>query len=898
MSENRVRLWGFFFVTLVVLAGYLVTIAPTASFWDASERIGCAYSLGVPHPPGTPLLVLIGRMFSLIPFSKEIAYRVNLYSALSGAISSGLIYLIIVMVIGRWGEIRTLRERIALHVSGVSAGLICGFSFTFWFNAVEAEAYAPSALFLVAPVWLALVWRDRLGGQGSKRVLLLIVYILSLSIGIHLLPLLAAPGILLFVLVVKRKELLDPKLILGIVFFALLGLTTYFYLILRARLDPGINEVSPTDWQTLWDVFARKQYGPVPVFANWPFPRRVQLGTDFNFLEAIFHQLRTYIRYFLWQYTPFPRTFSSQPIRFLSVLGTSIISFLGLYGIWHHFKKDKKTFILLAAGLFFTGLLLVGYLNIQFCPTDSLAIKNGWPTEVRPRHYFFGPSFMMFTFFIGLGIYGFLRRNLSKVFSLGGLCFLLSFVPLVSNFKSDANRRGNWIPSDYGHNMLVSCDEGAVLFTNGDNDTFPLWFVQEVKKFKKYQEGKGVMVANLSLLNTSWYIKQLRNRGIPISFSDFVADNLLPYPMAKDGKHLTDRTLYVKDLAVRDIIATNAGYQFEPKLLLRLTAETLPKKYQRRIPRRYWMKVDRGRHLVDPRIYTRHVPQEYWVRIPEEYLLPPEDFAEKVLKDYKGEIPIYFATTVSRENLTGYESHLRLEGLVYRVVEEEGLGMIDLRKTEENLFGVYRYRGIVDDDWEPNETVVKDGNTLKLISNYAAGFFALGSAHENRGDLERAIRAFEVGKRFRIGERLPFNYHLSQLYLRLGDLEKAERELLESVEDRPDELYTHYLLGELYRRNGQKEKASETYRRAIELGPENPVGYAGLITLYSATKDSAKLIQLTAEVLSKPKLAGNLVALYSQRGETSQAQRLLEAWVTLHPEDKKAGELLERYRKR
>ncbi len=944
------RAAGFFLVTVVVLAGYLVTIAPTASFWDASERIACAYSLGIPHPPGTPMLVLLGRIFSLIPFSGEIAYRVNLLSALSAAISSGLIYLIVVMVIAGWREVRSLTDKIAAHVSGACAGLVCGYSFTFWFNAVEAEAYAPASVFLIAPLWLALLWRRSFDKPEGKRILLVIAYLLSLSIGIHLLPLLVFPAILIFVLAVNPKEAKDWRLILTIVVLVLLGVTPYFYLLLRSRLDPGINEVSPTTWNALWDVFARKQYGAIPLLTNNVLPRRNADGTDLSTMMGIFHQFRTWARYFSWQYAPFPRGSVSSPVKFLSVLVTSLFTFLGIYGLWHNLKNEasreklpilavflllipiillalwfglwlggglgkfavryaaavlvlswpirwivrnfkKHSFLLFYISIFLVAFLLTAYMNLKFCPTDPLAITNGYPTEVRARHYFFGPSFMLFSFFIGMGVHGVLsefRKSLSATKGMACVLLLFFLLPAVSNFKSDANRRGNWIPSDYGENMLASCEEGGIIFTNGDNDTFPLWFVQEVKGFKKWEgPGRGVVVANLSLLNTSWYIKQLRDRGIPVSFSDWVILNLYPTNVVKDGKRLQGQMLYTKDIAIRDIMATNAGYKFEPKVLLPILRHNLPRKYRKRIRSQY--------PGIDPRVYTKLVPRQYWVMVPEEYLLPPEDFAALVLQDYKGEIPIYFATTVSRENVTGYEKHLRLEGLAYRLVPEEGLGMIDIRKTEDNLFNLYSYRGIIDADGKPDQGVVKDDNTIKLISNYAAGFFALGSAYEAQRQYDKAIGAYEMGKSFKPRDTMPFNYHLSQLYLARGELDSAEKEALESVESKPDEPYARYLLGEIYRNKNDLDRATQAYRKAIELEPQSPMGYAGLISVYTETGDSNQLAILNAEVMKKPRLVGGLVQLYSQRGDLSKAKSLLERWLALHPEDERARDLLQRY---
>ena len=104
MNQGRVRLFVFGAVFAVVLAVYFYSAAPTAAFWDCGELISASFIMGVPHPPGTPLFVAIGRIFSMIPFSREIAFRVNMIPVLFGAFSCGLISLIVLKLIGLYAS--------------------------------------------------------------------------------------------------------------------------------------------------------------------------------------------------------------------------------------------------------------------------------------------------------------------------------------------------------------------------------------------------------------------------------------------------------------------------------------------------------------------------------------------------------------------------------------------------------------------------------------------------------------------------------------------------------------------------------------------------------------------------------------------------------------------------
>ncbi|TET46971.1 DUF2723 domain-containing protein [candidate division TA06 bacterium] len=833
---KNLRRWGFGFVFVASFAGYLWTLAPTVSFWDCGEFIATSYILGVPHPPGTPLQILIGRIFSMIPFSSEIAYRVNMISALSASLTVALLYLLIVKVIGMWRKSSRLPDVIMQHAAGMVGAFTLAFSFTFWDNAAEAEVYAPASAIMVVAAWLALTWQEKLGTNQSKKILLVIAYMLMLSTGIHLTPLLIFPGIFLFVVLVDWKELADVKLWLLGLFLAFIGVASYLYLMIRANHDPGINEVAPTTFRALMDVVQRKQYGPMQML-----PRKTDIETHIGVIPAYIEQLKIYWKYFTWQFTKFPRSLAESgpavgsAIRYLSALMTGVFTTVGAFGFWTHFKNNRKTFAIFALAFLFTSIGLVTYLNLKYLPSDPNPLHQ--PREVRERDYFFCASFVFYAFFIGMGSWGVMQwfSELKKSMRLqlaiiGALSFLLvASVPYFSNRHSHVNRRGNWIANNYGINMLASCRDGSVLFTNGDNDTFPLWFVQEVKRFKKWENRgeKGTMVANLSLLNTDWYIKQLRNRGVPISLTDWQIDNLRPLRL-KNGE-----VLLVRDIAVRDIIATNSG--------IKLTVQQL--------------------------------------------FAPSEEFAKLVLDDYKPNKTIYFAVTVSQGNLKPYRDHLVMQGMVYELVPQRAGDVIDTEKSRYNLFELYNYSSIFD------KNVYKDDNTQKLISNYVAGFAALANAYESQGKLDQAAAALEMAEKFETPMGWRVTYHLGVLYERMGKLDKANEKFKKFTALKPNDPLAQAALGRIYQMERNYAEAEKAYAHATKINKNHPSGYAGLVSLYLEMGDTGKARDIIHNVFRDPRLTSRLIAFFSQNGDTAEAIFELDEWIKLHPNDEKAKEV-------
>ena len=200
----------FAIITLFTLIVYAMTVAPTLSYWDCGEFIACSHILGVPHPPGTPLFVVLGRVFDMIPFSDDFAVRINLMSVVTEAFAAAFAFLIMVRVIRQGlgtppGTPMNLWQSVVALGGGVSGALFMAFSTTHWNNAVEAEVYGASMLLIMLLVWLSFVWADRRGQPGADRFLVGISYLALLSLGIHMTTYLAVPVVFLFIIAVDKR---------------------------------------------------------------------------------------------------------------------------------------------------------------------------------------------------------------------------------------------------------------------------------------------------------------------------------------------------------------------------------------------------------------------------------------------------------------------------------------------------------------------------------------------------------------------------------------------------------------------------------------------------------------------------------------------------------------------
>ncbi len=201
MTYNRINNFTGWVVFAIAFLVYLLTVAPTASFWDCGEFIACANELEVTHPPGAPLFLLLGRLMAMLAFEPtQVAFMVNLLSVTAGAFTALFTFWITTMLARRGlaaFEWEKETKRVAIMVAGVVAGLTCTFADSIWFNAVEAEVYATSGFFTAIVVWLMFKWEARADEPDHLKWIILIAYIMGLSTGVHLLNLLTIPALAL-----------------------------------------------------------------------------------------------------------------------------------------------------------------------------------------------------------------------------------------------------------------------------------------------------------------------------------------------------------------------------------------------------------------------------------------------------------------------------------------------------------------------------------------------------------------------------------------------------------------------------------------------------------------------------------------------------------------------------
>ena len=191
-KKNNNIVAGFIFIFTTII--YILTVAPTVSFWDCGEFIATSYKMSVPRPPGAPLFLIVGRVFSMLPIPGDVAFKMNLISVFSSSITVTLLYLVIVHLFREWkAKLEAREDWLTAIGSGIIGSLTFAFTHSFWFNSSEAEVYAASMLFTALLIWLSLVWAEKSNENGNEKYLLMISYLIGLAIAVHLLNVLALP---------------------------------------------------------------------------------------------------------------------------------------------------------------------------------------------------------------------------------------------------------------------------------------------------------------------------------------------------------------------------------------------------------------------------------------------------------------------------------------------------------------------------------------------------------------------------------------------------------------------------------------------------------------------------------------------------------------------------------
>lgn len=721
-----------------MFALYAITLGPTTSFWDTSEYIATAEILGIPHPPGNPLFVVLARAWSILltPLGLSVAVKVNLFSALMSASAHGLWFLVVHHVLRFFSEDRVFRL-----VGAAAAVLVSATAFTVWSQSnVNEKVYTVSLLTIAILSWLAVRWQERLGRGKDDNLLVLMAFVLALSVGNHLMAFLAAPAIGLFILYVHPKSLLNWRLYAAGAAAGVLGLTIHLFLPIRAGLSPVINEAAPTcpdigsaisavvtygktGCVALAEALNREQYSKPPLV-----PRQATLTSQFM----------NYLQYFDWQWA---RTLGGDATVFprIRLPFTMLFTGLGVWGAIEHFRRDKASFIYVATLFGTLSIALIYYLNFKYGYSLQAPVLNRDLHEVRERDYFFVVSFSVWGLWAGMGIATLWQeaaREAGTTLRKASPIMALAFVPLIMNWGW-ATRTDDYSARDWAHNLLMSVEPYSVLFTNGDNDTFPLWYLQEVEGIRR-----DVTVIVTSYLNTAWYTKQLRDLTAPCPAGIDPSDDFTviqcqrPYdPEATDAAYVTNAA----QAGEKTPIVVNR-IMTPTKTILPLTDEQIDESAE---------------------AYTR-LDDAIGVRIGQiearlggnQYLAPWQRFALTLMVESIEDRPIYFASSGNAANSLGVQPFLVRQGLAFKlnngpitdstesVVRLEQSPYtpvtgeyIDEDRTRILLDEVFMHRGGIP-EWDHWPDIA----TLGIPNYYSWVYTALMQAAAQRGDNESLER--------------------------------------------------------------------------------------------------------------------------------------------------------------
>ena len=674
----------------------------------------------------------------------------------------------------------------------------------------------------------------------------------------------------------------------------LIGYSTYVLIFVRANQQPRINENNPDTIERALAYMNRDQYGDWEILnfgstiarpenTNW---RRYTLDKNnptfeekMNFFFS--YQLNEmYLRYFSWQFIgrgdkeEYPwyiqdlngNLVGNQKLDGINFFryGLPLAFILGVLGLFAHFKRDWKRALAVMSLFLATGILLIIYLN-QYDP------------QPRERDYSYVGNFFAFSIWIGIGLSTLQYRIKSFIKNSNISLFITAFVMIITfifmpikilatdYFEHD--RSQNYTAWDYGYNLLNSCEPNGIIFTNGDNDTFPLWYLQEVENIRR-----DVNVVNLSLLNTPWYIEQLMNLNpsIDLNFSNeaFAKDLYLLDPWYA--------TEYAFDLCSKKFTDNNwntldCELEFEDQILSFNLSPTLIGKLLR--------------------------VQDYMIL--------------KLIHDVGMNRPIYFAATVATNNQIGLEKYLSMEGMTYRLLPNNnpnGLHGINYSKMKKNLIqssldkiiyneddynnvlkskkGIYRYRNLND------SSIYFNDNIQRLVQNYRIGFIRLAQYDIENKNFNEADKMIELMNSYFPPDKLIIEPGIAilisdSIYGRMNNQNKqlkTLKNLFKNTLSIDTEIYLLYKLAELGDIEYVKKKAEDIYKYKNHLLNFELEKYIG--DILSDYLESGEFFSYCNKIFESNQIIGlfySMVRVYDEIGERDEAIKIIEQWLIADP---------------
>ena len=724
----------------LVFALYAVTLAPTTAFWDTSEYIATGHILGIPHPPGNPLFVVLARAWSILlaPLGLSVAVRINLFSALVSAGAHGLWFLVVHHILRSFSNDRAFRL-----VGASVAVLVSSTAFTVWSQSnVNEKVYTVSLLTIALLSWLAFRWQENLGRGKDDNLLILMAFVLALSVGNHLMAFLAAPAIGLFILFVHWKTLLNWRLYVAGTAAAIAGLSIHLYLPIRAGLSPVINEASPTCPDIGSAILSVVTYGKAGCIALGEALNRDQyLKPPLVPRQApLTSQIANYLQYFDWQWA---RSLDGATTVFakLRLPFTMLFTGLGVWGAIEHARRDRASFVYFATLLATLSAALVYYLNFKYGYSLQSPVPDRALHEVRERDYFFVVSFSVWGLWAGMGIATLwkevafeARTTLRKASPV----LALALIPLALNWGW-ATRSYDYSARDWAYNLLMSVEPYSILFTNGDNDTFPLWYLQEVEGIRR-----DVTVIVTSYLNTDWYTKQLKHLtepckdGVDPSTDWTVVQCQRPYT----AENTAAAYVLSADQAGDKIPILVDTMDKPTKSILSLTDEQIEEAAGTYAP------IDEAVTIRIGNIEARLSGGQYFA--------PWKRFALMLMIESIDERPIYFASSGNAATSLGVQPYLVRQGLAFRLNNgplsadgDHGFTRLlaspysavtgewlDVERTRTLLDEVFVHREGLPDSWDHWPDVA----TLGIPNYYSWVYMALVQEAIQRNDVEALDR--------------------------------------------------------------------------------------------------------------------------------------------------------------
>jgi hypothetical protein len=457
---------------------------------------------------------------------------------------------------------------------------------------------------------------------------------------------------------------------------------------------------------------------------------------------------------------------------------------LGLIGLFFHFKRDKLDGFIVFLLFVLTGVAIIVYLN-------------NTPYQPRERDYGYVGSFYAFAIWIGLGVYAIAdllsKKVAANIATVIAIIIGLFSAPVLMAKEGwdDHDRSDRYTARDFAANYLNSCAPNAILFTNGDNDTFPLWYAQEVEGIRT-----DVRVVNLSLSNTDWYIEQMRRKAydsdpIPLTLKEeqYRQGTRDYVPVYYNPNIIKDSTAYVNIKLLMDFVASE-----EPQAKIQtqggMELSYLPTD-KIKIPVDSATVVNNG--TVPKGMESQVLKAMPW-KINKQYIMKNDLMIMDIIATNNWKRPIYFAVTVGDDAYMNLEPYFQLEGLAYRLVPmrmQTNDGQTGKANTDimyNNMMNKFKWGGMSTDG------VYMDENNLRMTMNLRNNFARLAEALLAEGKTEQAKKAIALCMKEMPRKNIPYNYFMlpiAEVYYKLGMSNEANQ-LLKDIANIYEEDLKYY----------------------------------------------------------------------------------------------------------